>query len=159
MSVAHSAKYSHMMYVLLSIMTATTALIDIFIWAPLFATFSSFETCSGGWFTGKPYVCVKDYTKGWSRLVVRIFPLWVIEVFYSCRIQPHLLHSCPLWVGNKNLQTSMQSLFGGIFYLMTSVVAWLEYSSIRQDNKIKNQVAAFDAWLKSHQNESTSSSL
>ena len=35
------------------------------------ATFAEFQTCRGGWFTGKPYVCVSDYTKGIGRIIVR----------------------------------------------------------------------------------------
>mmetsp|Transcript_26467 Transcript_26467/g.41025 ORF Transcript_26467/g.41025 Transcript_26467/m.41025 type:complete len:271 (+) Transcript_26467:120-932(+) len=62
--------------VLLSIMTGTTALIDIFIWAPLFAAFASFETCEGGWFTGVRRVCYSDYTKGFGRLFVSAHSLF-----------------------------------------------------------------------------------
>lgn len=54
---------------LLSIMTGSTALLDIFVWGPFFATFASFAQCSGGWF-GKPRSCVSDYTNGIGRLVV-----------------------------------------------------------------------------------------
>lgn len=61
-------------FLLLALMTFTTALTDIFVYAPAFAMFASFETCnaSGGWFTGKPYKyeCFKDYSKGVGRLLV-----------------------------------------------------------------------------------------
>ena len=44
----------------------------------------------------------------------------------------------------NNTQISMQSLFGGIFYLLTTVVAWNEFSSIRQENKIRRQMYALN---------------
>ena len=39
-----------------------TAIIDIFVWAQLFAVFTDFQTCEGGIFTGKPYVCFEGRT-------------------------------------------------------------------------------------------------
>ena len=64
---------------LLIFMTGTTAIIDIFVWAPLFAVFTSFQTCEGGIFTGKPYTCYSDYTKGFGRLFVSILNLILRE--------------------------------------------------------------------------------
>lgn len=58
---------------LLALMTGSTALTDIFIWSPLFASFATFQTCSGGWFSGRPYHCVSDYTMGFGRLLVRFY--------------------------------------------------------------------------------------
>lgn len=55
---------------LLAIMTGTTALTDVFVWAPIYSNMADFETCYGGWFTGEEYRCYKDYTKGFSRLLV-----------------------------------------------------------------------------------------
>jgi hypothetical protein len=42
----------------------------------------------------------------------------------------------------------MQSLFGGLFYLLTTVVAWNEFGTMRQESKLKSQVAILDAWMK-----------
>jgi hypothetical protein len=42
----------------------------------------------------------------------------------------------------------MQSLFGGLFYLLTTVVAWNEFGAMRQEIKLKSQVAILDAWMK-----------
>lgn len=70
---ASNWRQSQTVLVLLAIMTGTTALIDIFIWAPLFAAFAEFKTCEGGWFTGSPRVCYSDYTKGVGRLFVSAF--------------------------------------------------------------------------------------
>ncbi|CAB9503741.1 expressed unknown protein [Seminavis robusta] len=63
---------SSLVYLTLSTMLWTTALTDIFLWAPLFAFWSGMdnEDCSGGWFTGRPYVCVKNPEKGYGRLLV-----------------------------------------------------------------------------------------
>ena len=72
--VAQAAKDSPSTFLLLlSLMTASTALIDIFLWGPIFATFASFETCTGGgWFSTEPRRCVTDYEKGFGRLVVSV---------------------------------------------------------------------------------------
>lgn len=91
---------------LLSLMTGSTALVDIFLWGPLFASFASFEKCRGG-FPGKPRICKLDYTRGVGRIVA-----------------------------------SLQSTFGGLFYLTTAVIAWQEYREIQQERKIQQQVAA-----------------
>jgi hypothetical protein len=56
------------MYVLLAVVLGSTAMVDLFFWAPLYATFSQFESCRGGIFTKR--VCRSDYTKGIGRLVV-----------------------------------------------------------------------------------------
>lgn len=55
-------------YILLAFVLASTAVVDIFVWAPLFASFANFETCQGGIFSRR--VCRSDYTKGIGRLVV-----------------------------------------------------------------------------------------
>ena len=56
---------------LLSLMLGSTALIDIFLWGPIFGAFTSFETCKGGgWFSSKPRTCQRNYTKGLSGLLV-----------------------------------------------------------------------------------------
>ena len=56
---------------LLCLMLIPTALMDIFVWAPSFAYFASFETCTGGGFLSKqPKVCTSDYVKGIGRLFV-----------------------------------------------------------------------------------------
>jgi len=59
-------------YLLLCIMLLTTAVTDIFLWAPVFAYMTNFETCHGGWWTrrGGDVRCYRDYAKGMSRLVV-----------------------------------------------------------------------------------------
>ena len=59
-------------YLLLCIMLFTTSLTDIFLWAPVFAYFTNFETCHGGWWMrrGGDVRCYRDYAKGISRLVV-----------------------------------------------------------------------------------------
>lgn len=61
---------------LLSGMLFSTAVTDIFFWAPLFAMFVEFETCTGGGlfglFRGKPRVCYEDVTKGYGRVLVSI---------------------------------------------------------------------------------------
>jgi hypothetical protein len=64
---------SGILFLLLAWMLAGTAVIDIFLWGPLFATLASFETCrGGGWFSNQPRICVRDYAKGIGRLVVRL---------------------------------------------------------------------------------------
>jgi len=58
---------------LLCLMTVPTALIDIFVWAPSFAMFANFETCTGGGiFSRQPKVCTSDYQKGIGRLFVSL---------------------------------------------------------------------------------------
>lgn len=70
--VATHAKTSNPLFCLvLALMTISTALIDIFIWAPGFAMFASFETCTGGGiFSLQPKICTTDYVKGAGRLFV-----------------------------------------------------------------------------------------
>ena len=56
-------------YLLLAFILGSTAVVDLFVWAPLFATFASFETCEGiGFF--QPRKCRSDYTKGVGRMLV-----------------------------------------------------------------------------------------
>jgi hypothetical protein len=70
--VAQSAKTVPSSMILLSVMLASTALIDIFIWGPISGFFTTFEKCSGGgWFSGTPKICSTDYTKGFSGILVR----------------------------------------------------------------------------------------
>lgn len=67
---------------LLCLMTIPTALIDIFIWAPSFAMFANFETCTGGGILSRqPKVCTSDYVKGVGRLFVSVQSL-LTGVFY-----------------------------------------------------------------------------
>mmetsp|Transcript_2465 Transcript_2465/g.5203 ORF Transcript_2465/g.5203 Transcript_2465/m.5203 type:complete len:102 (-) Transcript_2465:72-377(-) len=55
-------------------MTVPTALMDIFVWAPSFAMFASFETCTGGGIimNRQPKVCTSDYAKGMGRMFVSV---------------------------------------------------------------------------------------
>jgi hypothetical protein len=57
----------------LSLMTLSTAMMDIFVWGPVLAFFTSWQTCEGGgWFSRQPPVCVTDYIRGSSRLFASI---------------------------------------------------------------------------------------
>lgn len=68
-----SARYSTSSLLLLSIMTLSTALVDMFVGAPIAALFVKWETCTGGrLFTRKPQVCYPDPMKGYGRLFVTI---------------------------------------------------------------------------------------
>ncbi|KAL7540858.1 hypothetical protein ACHAXR_010427 [Thalassiosira sp. AJA248-18] len=67
---------------LLCLMTIPTALMDIFVWAPGFAMFADFETCTGGGILSrKPKVCTADWLKGAGRLFVSVQSL-LTGVFY-----------------------------------------------------------------------------
>jgi hypothetical protein len=58
-------------YVWLAILTGTTGLADLFLWAPLFGAMVSFTSCQGsGWL--KPKICQPDLAKGYSRLLVTV---------------------------------------------------------------------------------------
>ena len=83
------------MYLLLAFMLGTTAMVDIFVWAPLFALLAGVDNqdCTGGIFTGRPYICRNNYTKERGRLLVTV-----------------------------------QSLFGGLFYLSSAILALSEYT-------------------------------
>lgn len=71
--VAASASRSTSTCLLLCLMTLPTALIDIFVWAPSFAMFASFETCTGGGILSRqPKICASDYAKGIGRLFVSV---------------------------------------------------------------------------------------
>mmetsp|Transcript_20384 Transcript_20384/g.28813 ORF Transcript_20384/g.28813 Transcript_20384/m.28813 type:complete len:245 (-) Transcript_20384:919-1653(-) len=95
-------------YLLLSMMTGSTAIVDTFIWAPIFAYTASFETCTGGgFFSRQPKVCYPDYAKGIGRLVV-----------------------------------SGQSLFTGLYYLMTAIMSWGAYTAVRDQHKVERHVQA-----------------
>jgi len=61
------------LHLLLSILTGSTALVDAFVWAPVFAIAADFQTCTGGGlFSTRPRVCRADYVKGIGRLLVSI---------------------------------------------------------------------------------------
>jgi hypothetical protein len=83
---------SPLSYLLLSLMLGCTALIDIFFWAPIFGFATSFDNhdCSGGWFTGRPYVCTPnpamDYIKGYGRLIVILQCLYTGVFYLKCSI-------------------------------------------------------------------------
>mmetsp|Transcript_2264 Transcript_2264/g.4591 ORF Transcript_2264/g.4591 Transcript_2264/m.4591 type:complete len:288 (+) Transcript_2264:161-1024(+) len=68
---AASSTISPSLYILLCIMTLSTSLVDVFVWAPMYAFFVSFETCSGGGFFSEGH-CVTDRSKGFSRMAVSI---------------------------------------------------------------------------------------
>jgi hypothetical protein len=57
-------------FLLLAFMLITTALTDIFVWAPIFAAMINFKTCTGGWLTGEPHRCRVDLSKGYGRTFV-----------------------------------------------------------------------------------------
>ena len=52
----------------LTFLMASTGLADLFIWAPLYGAFVTFQSCEGGWL--QPKVCRMDPLKGYSRLIV-----------------------------------------------------------------------------------------
>jgi len=81
--IATRAKSSNPIFCLvLALMTISTALIDIFIWAPGFAMFASFETCTGGGiFSRQPKICKTDYVKGAGRLFTSVQSL-LTGLFY-----------------------------------------------------------------------------
>lgn len=67
-------------YLLLAFILGSTAVVDLFVWAPLFATFASFETCEGNGFF-QPRKCRSDYTKGVGRMLV-VFQCLATGLFY-----------------------------------------------------------------------------
>lgn len=73
-------------YILLALVTSMTAVIDIFIWAPFFGAIAKFETCSGGWWTGRPHTCQTDYIKGMGRIMVSIQSLLTGVVYLAASI-------------------------------------------------------------------------
>mmetsp|Transcript_4871 Transcript_4871/g.5841 ORF Transcript_4871/g.5841 Transcript_4871/m.5841 type:complete len:271 (-) Transcript_4871:819-1631(-) len=104
----HQKRTAPAVYLLLSLMTGSTALVDVFVWAPIFAYTASFETCTGGGlFSRQPKVCYPDYAKGFGRLIV-----------------------------------SGQSLFTGLYYLMTAIMAWGAYTSVRDQQKVERHIQA-----------------
>jgi len=83
--VAQSAKGAPISLYLLSLMLGVTAMIDIFVWSPLFGAFTSFHECSGGWWS-KPKVCVVNYSKGFSGLLA-VFQCIFGGLFYlACAV-------------------------------------------------------------------------
>jgi hypothetical protein len=80
-------------------MTISTAFIDIFVWAPMFAFLATFEACSGGGiFSRQPRVCTSDYMKGIGRLFVSCYVAVDVEMKrdWSNNITCHL---CPIFNG------------------------------------------------------------
>lgn len=67
---AASQTISPSLYLLFAVMMATTGLIDVFVWAPAFAAFANFKTCTGGWWFSDNQVCHTDYIKGFGRILV-----------------------------------------------------------------------------------------
>lgn len=62
-----------MALLVLALMTACTAMVDVFFWAPLLAFGVTWEECTGGgWFSSQPRVCTSSYTTGFSRLFASI---------------------------------------------------------------------------------------
>lgn len=54
------------LYLLLFMLLVSTAMTDLFFWAPLFATFHSFgpsQKCSGGW--TRPRICREEHSSRW----------------------------------------------------------------------------------------------
>jgi hypothetical protein len=87
---------SSLIYLTLSTMLWTTALTDIFLWAPFFALWAGTDNqdCSGGWFTGRPYVCVKNHAKGYGRLLVRENAC--LSKFPLASVEPNSITHCML---------------------------------------------------------------
>jgi hypothetical protein len=70
--VHHPVQYlSSTYYVWLALLTGTTGLVDLFVWAPLFGAMVSWESCQGGGWL-KPKMCQPDLAKGYSRLLVTV---------------------------------------------------------------------------------------
>lgn len=117
-------------------MTISTAFIDIFVWAPMFAFLATFETCSGGGiFSRQPRVCTSDYMKGIGRLFVSCYVAVDVEMKrdWSNNITCHL---CPIFNGWSLSQVSVQSMATGVFYLVTAVVSWSAFADSR-DSKVR----------------------
>ena len=111
---ATTAKQSAAIYLMLALLTGSTAIFDLFFWAPTFAFFAQFETCRyKGWFFHRQKVSCEptDFSKGYGRLLV-----------------------------------SLQSLGVGIFYLMTTIVAWGAFVSIREEHKVDRGVRIRQKW-------------
>mmetsp|Transcript_51594 Transcript_51594/g.109726 ORF Transcript_51594/g.109726 Transcript_51594/m.109726 type:complete len:270 (+) Transcript_51594:169-978(+) len=90
---------------LLCLMMVPTALMDIFVWAPSFAMFADFETCSGGGFLSRqPKVCTSDYVTGIGRLFVTAQSLFtgVFYLFTAVVSWITFAESRDLSVANKN---------------------------------------------------------
>eukprot|EP00980_Cylindrotheca_fusiformis_P008101 scaffold1727_cov133-Cylindrotheca_fusiformis.AAC.4 len=93
---------------LLSLMTGPTALIDIFVWGPIFGATASFQRCRVGYLRG-PRVCVPDFLKGAGRIMAMA-----------------------------------QSIFGGLFYLLTAVICWSEYWKVRTAKEARRRAMWHD---------------
>ena len=108
---------------LLCLMTFPTALVDIFLWAPSFAFFAKFETCTGGGLLSRqPKVCTSDYWKGIGRLFVSA-PISLMLHICICRLLNSYCIRLP--------QVTVQSLLTGVFYLFTAVVSWMIFTESR----------------------------
>ncbi len=67
------AQVQPLFILMLSLMTFLTSVLDIFVWGPMFAFFTSWERCTvGACFSGQPQICVPDYIMGSSRLLASI---------------------------------------------------------------------------------------
>merc|ERR1712232_1455427 len=108
---------SPILSLLLAIMLGPTAFFDIFVWAPIFAFFANFETCTGGWF-GQARNCYTDNWKGYGRLIV-----------------------------------SFQSLYGGLFYLATAIIAFNEFMKDRDRQDAARQYLVLDAFANRKKSE------
>jgi len=96
-SASSTSRAPSMIYLLLALMLGSTALIDIFWWAPFFAILSGIDgqDCSGGFFSGRPYVCTPNHAKGYGRLLVcRESMCLALFCYYSVRVPYTLLILC-----------------------------------------------------------------
>jgi hypothetical protein len=118
-----------LIYLLLAFITGSTAVVDLFFWAPLFASFSSFQTCRGGGgflFSRRrrPRICKPDYIKGFGRLFV-----------------------------------SLQCLVTGFFYATSALVAYGTFTSLRDEQKVEQQVKAMQRFHQQQQQKNSNTSL
>lgn len=110
---AASSSDSISLYMMLFFLTGSTAIIDLFVWAPIFAAMTSFETCQGGFFTGERYRCHPDNIKGYGRLLATV-----------------------------------QSIVGGMVYLMAAITAWNAVRTHRDQQKIAREIMVLERWEK-----------
>jgi len=100
-------------------MMIPTALVDIFVWAPAFAAFATFETCTGGGIMSRqPRVCVSDYVKGVGRLFVSVQSLLtgVLYLFAAVVSWTVFAESRDSSVARKNAQAMADSMGNGNRY-------------------------------------------
>lgn len=109
---------SAVVLLLVSIMTLSTALVDMFVAAPIAALFVQWETCTGGllllslWQRTPPRRCYADRVKGFGRLLV-----------------------------------TLQCAATGIVYLQTAIVAWDAYQRHQRKDTIQMQQQAMQQVL------------